>query len=302
MKQPDYISLAKLDRLISAGLSEDLGSAGDVTTLATIGVDVQATGYFLAKADGVVAGLTVADRVCQLVDPSIRIVWQVDDGDSVVYGQKFGTISGPARGILVAERLMLNLMQRMGGIATLTHQFVKAVGDHKAQILDTRKTAPGMRMIDKWAVHLGGGTNHRIGLFDRMMIKDNHIAAAGGVKQAIVAAKAYQKTLNPPVKLEVEARTLEEVEVICSAGGVDYILLDNMVAVKGEIIDTTRLVEAVKLVTEKDQSGKILTEASGNVTLKTVSAIAAAGVDFISSGALTHSVTALDISLKVDLN
>ena len=285
-----------MDALIKRALSEDIGS-GDVTTLATIPSQTEASAYFLAKEEGILAGLVAAERIFLLVNPQLTVKWDAKEGTSVSKGERFGTVSGPARSLLTAERLVLNLMQRMSGIATLTHKMVQATHPHRTQILDTRKTVPGLRQFDKWAVRTGGGTNHRIGLYDRVLIKDNHIAACGGIEQAINAAHHYIKDAPTPLKIEVEARTLKEVQEVLSAGRTDYILLDNMVNVdEAGTIDTSKLKEAVELV-----DGAILTEASGNVTLETVPAIAATGVDYISSGALTHSVTALDISLKIAL-
>ena len=196
----------------------------------------------------------------------------------------------------MGERLALNILQRMSGIASATRLMANAAKPYHARILDTRKTAPGLRVFDKWAVQLGGGENHRIGLFDMILIKDNHIAATGGIKQAISAAGLYRQTHAPRLQIEVEARTIEEVDAAVSAGGIDRILLDNMVEVREGEIDTSKLQEAIRRI-----DGRVITEASGNVTLETVPAIAATGVDYISSGALTHSVKALDISLKITL-
>ena len=293
---PPYLNIEDMDALIKRALSEDIGS-GDVTTLATIPAETHASAYFLAKEDGILAGLVAAERIFLLVNPELQVKWQTKEGKAITHGQRFGTISGPARSLLTAERLVLNLMQRMSGIATLTHKMVQATHPYPAKILDTRKTVPGLRQFDKWAVRTGGGTNHRIGLYDRVLIKDNHIAACGGITEAIHAAYLYVKKAPHPLKIEVEARTLQEVQEVLSAGKTDYILLDNMVSIDAVgTIDTSRLKEAVELV-----NGTILTEASGNVTLDTVPAIAATGVDYISSGALTHSVRALDISLKIAL-
>lgn len=295
---PPYLTDAWLDDLIARALAEDLGT-GDITTEATIPPETRATARFLAKEDGVLAGLYVAARVFAQVDPAVRVTWAGADGAAVSAGTVFGTAEGTARSLLVAERLALNLMQRMGGIATATARMVAAVRPHRARILDTRKTAPGLRLLDKWAVRLGGGQNHRIGLFDLILIKDNHIAACGGVRQALQAAHQYRLTQNrPDLPIEIEARTLEEVEDVLATGGAAYILLDNLVQRQPDgTVDTTRLREAVSRI-----DGRIQTEASGNVTLSTVSAIAATGVDFISSGALTHSVQALDLSMKIRLH
>ena len=291
MNTPD---LATIDALIARALAEDVGP-GDVTTLATVPADQQAEAFFLAKEDGVLAGLAVAERVFAALDERVSIAWNAADGDAVEAGTRLGTISGPARAVLTGERSALNLMQRMSGIATATRRMVDAAGD--AAILDTRKTAPGLRAFDKWAVRLGGGQNHRAGLYDMILVKDNHIAAAGGLREAVEAAQAYRAAHDPALLIEVEARTLDEVDELLAVGGVDRVLLDNMVRLHGDgFVDVTPLAEAVRRI-----GGRFETEASGNVTLDTVPAIAAAGVDFISSGALTHSVRALDVSLTIAL-
>ena len=241
------------------------------------------------------AGLAVAERVFAALDPQVAVTWDAADGDAVEAGARFGTVEGPARAILTGERLALNLMQRMSGIATATRRYVEAAG--AATILDTRKTAPGLRAFDKWAVRLGGGRNHRTGLYDMILVKDNHIAAAGGLSAAVEAAQAYRAAHDERLQIEVETRTLDEVDALLEIGGVDRVLLDNMVRLHDDgFVDTSTLEEAVRRI-----GGRIETEASGNVTLATVAAIAATGVDFISSGALTHSVQALDISLKIAL-
>lgn len=290
-----------------------------------------ATARFLAKADGVLSGIEVAKKVFQAVDKSIKYTFTMKDGDEVKSGTYFGTATGPASSLLVAERTALNLMQRMSGIATLTRKYVKAIeatGNTHTKILDTRKTAPGMRMIDKKAVRDGGALNHRTGLYDMVMIKDNHITAAGGVAAAISAVEKYFVThlfntgsndnndssgdakydhTNRP-KVEVETRTLDEVkEAVKAIGFVDRIMLDNMVKITrdpttGHVlkVDTSMLEAALKII--KDSGRKVETEASGNVTLETVGEIGKTGVDYISSGQLTHSVTALDISLKIALD
>ena len=295
---PPYLSESALDTFINSALAEDVG-AGDVTTEATIPASTQAEGRFLAKAAGVLAGLTVAERVFHLVDETVDVRWTHEDGDAVAEGTVVGSASGPARSLLTAERLALNLLQRMSGIATATRAMAEQA--RPAHILDTRKTAPGLRLLDKWAVLLGGGENHRLGLYDRILIKDNHIAAAGGIREALHAARRYQAEAGLDLAIEIEARTLDEVRAVVEDhrqhGGIDYLLLDNMTDVQADgQITTGRLQEAVALV-----GGAIATEASGNVTLETVGAIAATGVDFISSGALTHSVKVLDISLKIQL-
>jgi nicotinate-nucleotide pyrophosphorylase (carboxylating) len=320
---PPYLSDADLDALIAAALAEDLrpssaeAARGDVTTEATVPPGTQATGTITAKEDGVVAGLAVAARVLDAVaarvvtdeDEAVDVAWDVADGDAVADGDRVGVLTGPARVILVAERLALNVMQRMSGIATLTRRMVDAARPHGAQILDTRKTAPGLRRLDKWAVRLGGGTNHRIGLYDLILIKDNHVAAAGGMAEALSAARRYRDDEDRPeragLKIEVETRTLDEVRAALDAGVADVLLLDNMTTLDDDdgTVDTSMLAEALALVREHTQAGgaPVRTEASGNVTLATVPAIAATGVDAISSGALTHSVAALDLSMRFDL-
>jgi nicotinate-nucleotide pyrophosphorylase (carboxylating) len=253
-----------------------------VTTLCTIPEDATLTGRFIAKADGIVAGLEVARLTFALVDERVRVDFSIHDGDRVTKGQAFGTVNGPTRALLIGERTAFNLMQRMSGIATMTHQFVEAVKPHKSVILDTRKTAPGLRVLDKWAVKLGGGQNHRIGLFDMVLIKNNHITAVGSITAAINRVRECDDRHRP---IEVEVRTLDELHEALALKP-DRILLDNM--------SLDQMLAAVQIA-----AGRVPLEASGNVTLETVNAIAATGVDFISSGALTHSVKALDISLTL---
>ncbi len=288
---------AALPDLIARALAEDVG-AGDVTTEATIPETTRATARFLLKEEGVVAGLAVAERVFAAVGPDLVVTWTAADGDRLPAGTTFGAVAGSARSILVAERLALNLMQRMGGIATAAARMAEAA--RPAVVLDTRKTAPGLRALDKWAVALGGAQNHRVGLFDMVLVKDNHIAAAGGIREAIDAVGRFTHERGLDVPVEVEARTLDEVDAVLAAvasgARVDRVLLDNMARRTDDGLDVTVLEAAVRRVARRIQ-----TEASGNVTLDTVARIAATGVDFISSGALTHSVRALDVSLKVGL-
>ena len=293
---PDAVA-ADLDALIARALAEDVGH-GDVTTEATIPAGTAATARFLLKEDGVVAGLAVAERVFAAVDPDLDVAWTAADGDRLSAGTVFGTVAGRARSILVAERLALNLMQRMGGIATAAARMAEAAAP--AVVLDTRKTAPGLRALDKWAVALGGAANHRAGLYDMVLVKDNHIAAAGGVRAAIDAVGRHLIETDYDVQVEVEARTLDEVDAVldavASGARVDRVLLDNMARRTDAGLDVSMLEEAVRRV-----GGRVETEASGNVTLETVGRIGQTGVDYISSGALTHSVTALDVSLKIGL-
>ena len=293
---PPYLTDEALTDLIERALAEDVG-AGDVTTLATVPEETTARGRFLAKAEGVLAGCLVADRVFNALDEQLAVSWSHSDGEQVAPGVLLGTVKGPARSMLTAERLVLNLMQRMSGIATATWRMQAAARPHGARILDTRKTAPGLRRLDKWAVRIGGGANHRLGLFDQILIKDNHIVAAGGLRPALRAAKEFQHRHEQDLPIEVETTTLEEVRAALEEGGVDVILLDNMAGYRDDgAFSTDQLQEAVTFV-----DGRVQTEASGNVTLDTVPDIAATGVDFISSGALTHSVQALDISLNIEL-
>lgn len=273
--------MVAVDAIIRNALAEDIGD-GDVTTLATIPAGAQVAGRFLAKADGVVAGLQVAGRVFRQLDPRVAFEMLAGDGEMVGPGDVIAVVRGSGRAILTGERTALNLMQRMSGIATQTRRFVDAVTDTSAIILDTRKTAPGLRVLDKWAVRLGGGQNHRFGLYDMAMIKDNHIAAVGGLSQAVERIR----TGGANVPIEVEVTNLEQLREALSLP-VDRIMLDNM--------SMAEMRKAVQIT-----AGRIPLEASGNVSLQTVAAIAATGVDYISSGSLTHSVMALDISLELE--
>lgn len=271
----------EIDRIIRNALAEDAGD-GDVTTLNTVPEAAALEGVFLAKEDGVVAGLEVVRRVFQLLDPAVAVTFDLVDGERAERRQVFGTIQGPGRALLTGERVALNFLQRMSGIATMTRRFVDAVAGTRAVILDTRKTVPGLRVLDKWAVRLGGGQNHRIGLYDMAMIKDNHIAAVGGIAEAVHRVREGDSRHRP---IEVEVTNLDQL-VEALAQPIDRILLDNM--------SLETMAEAVRIA-----AGRIPLEASGNVSLDTVAAIAATGVDYISSGALTHSVRALDISLDI---
>jgi nicotinate-nucleotide pyrophosphorylase (carboxylating) len=273
--------LDQLTPIVQRALDEDLGG-GDVTTLCTIPSDALSAGQFIAKADGIIAGLAVARLAFALIDERVQITWRIDDGDRVNHGDVFGTIIGPTRSLLSGERVALNFLQRMSGIATMTSRFVTAIESRHAIILDTRKTAPGLRLLDKWAVRLGGGQNHRIGLYDMVLIKNNHITAVGSITAAISRVRECDDRHRP---IEVEVRTLDELREALAMKP-DRILLDNM------HLDQMR--EAVATA-----AGRVPLEASGNVTLDNVAAIAATGVDYISAGSLTHSVKALDISLTL---
>ena len=272
----------QLPILIQRALDEDAGELGDVTTLATIPADLSYSGIMLAKAHGVVAGLLVAQQSFLQVDPTVEFKPLVADGTAVTPGTQIAKVTGKARALLTGERIALNFLQRMSGIATATSRYVAAVEGTRARILDTRKTVPGLRLLDKWAVLLGGGHNHRIGLYDMAMIKDNHIAAAGGITAAVERVRARWGHQLP---VEVEVGNLTQLAEALTLD-VDQIMLDNMtLEAMGEAVSIT--------------AGRVPLEASGNVSLETVAAIAATGVDYISVGKLTHSVEALDISFKL---
>jgi nicotinate-nucleotide pyrophosphorylase (carboxylating) len=269
-----------LKNLIEQALAEDLGP-GDVTSEATIRPESVSVAAMLAKQDLVLAGIDVAREVFRHLDPDIRFTPFAKDGDRVNAGTEIAKLSGNTRALLAGERTALNLLQHLSGIATLTAKYVEALKGLKAEMLDTRKTLPGLRQLEKYAVRMGGGRNHRMGLYDMILIKDNHIRAAGGIMKAIASARAKAGNL----KVEVETSTLDDVREALSSKA-DIIMLDNMT------IDMMR--EAVKVI-----AGRSLVEASGNVTLETVRQIAETGVDFVSSGSLTHSAPAADISMKI---
>ena len=273
----DYIGL---DELLLAALREDVGT-GDITTISCIPAENRSEGAFLAKESGVICGLEIAKRVFALVDSSIVFRAQVKDGDRVEKGQYFATVEGPSRSVLTGERVALNFMQRLSGTATATAKAVAEVKGTGARIVDTRKSTPGLRVLEKYAVRVGGGHNHRFNLSDGVLIKDNHISAAGGIAQAVKAARG---AVPHVMKIEVETETLEQVQQALDAGA-DIIMLDNMT---NELMS-----QAGKLI-----NGRAITEASGNMGEKNLAEVAATGVDVISIGALTHSVKALDISLK----
>lgn len=272
-------------RLIELALEEDLGAGGDRTTLATIPAATQGEAAFVARDAGVVAGLPAAAMVVHALDPTLTFTVLVHDGTAVERGTTLATVTGPLRPILAAERTALNFLQRLSGVATLTRKFVVAAAGHRASILDTRKTTPGWRLLEKYAVRMGGGTNHRIGLYDGILIKDNHIAGLhGDVKKAIEAARAFPDNQGLPVEIEVD--TLEQLERVLSLK-VEIVLLDNM---------TNAELQAAVALRDARAPG-VLLEASGGVRLETVAAIAATGIDRISVGAITHSAPALDIAL-----
>jgi nicotinate-nucleotide pyrophosphorylase (carboxylating) len=268
-------------KLIEEALWEDIGP-GDVTSDAVISEEASATAEIIAKQDLIVVGVLIAREVFRKLDPWVQFTPLALDGNQVKSGSIIAQIQGKARALLAGERVALNIMQHLSGIATLTSKFVEALKGSRAEVLDTRKTIPGLRVLEKYAVRMGGGRNHRFGLYDGILIKDNHIATAGGI---IKAMAEIRKKVQPLLKIEVEVKTLDEVREAMAAGAT-MILLDNMAP--------HLMKQAVNIV-----SGRVLVEASGNVTLENVKAIAETGVDFISSGSLTHSAPAADISMKI---
>ncbi|WPP53696.1 carboxylating nicotinate-nucleotide diphosphorylase [Catalinimonas niigatensis] len=279
-----YLTEERIQRFIQAALAEDIGE-GDHSSLAAIPEEAKSQARLLIKGEGILAGITLAEKILKTVDPSLKVDIYLQDGQSVKFGDIGFVVSGSARSILSAERLLLNCMQRMSGIASYTHRLKELIKHTDAKLLDTRKTTPNFRLPEKWAVVIGGGTNHRFALYDMIMLKDNHIDFAGGISQAIQRTRAYLEKLGKPLKIEVETRNLEEVKEVLAIGGVDIIMLDNM--------SPELMREAVALI-----GGKYGTEASGNINEQTISAVAESGVDAISVGALTHSVKSMDISLK----
>lgn len=273
-----------ITKAVADALAEDLGLAGDVTTDAVIPLEATASGIFAARKPGVIAGLNVAAAAFRHLDPTTRFDVFVPDGERVEADKIIARVSGNARTLLTAERVALNFLGRMSGIATLTRRYVDAISGTRAEIIDTRKTTPGLRAFEKYAVRAGGGMNHRIGLFDAVLIKDNHIAVAGGIGPAIAATRAR---VGHMVKIEVEVDTLDQLREALNHR-IDAVLLDNM--------SPGQLAEAVRLV-----AGRVITEASGGVNLDTVRSIAEAGVDLISVGALTHSAAVLDIGLDIEI-
>ena len=274
------------DRLIELAFAEDIGD-GDHTTLCSIPETATGKARLLIKEEGILAGVEVAKAVFHKFDPDLSVEVFINDGAHVKPGDVAFVVSGKVQSLLQTERLMLNIMQRMSGIATTTHNYVKLLDGTKAKVLDTRKTTPGMRMLEKAAVKIGGGENHRIGLFDMILLKDNHVDFAGGIENAIRGAQQYLKEKNKQLKIEIEVRNFDELNEVLAVGGVDRIMLDNFTP------EQTR--EAVKLV-----NGRVELESSGGITFETIRRYAEAGVDYISVGALTHSVKSLDMSLKAN--
>jgi nicotinate-nucleotide pyrophosphorylase (carboxylating) len=274
----------QIEEIIKRAIAEDLGD-GDHSSLSCIPIEAMGKAQLKVKEKGILAGVELAKWVFNLIDPKLKVEVFISDGAHVKPGDIAFYVSGPTRSILAAERTALNFMQRMSGIATSTDAMVTAMNSAKCKLLDTRKTTPGIRIIEKWAVRIGGGLNHRMGLFDMIMLKDNHIDFAGGIEKAISRTHEYLKTINKTLKIEVEVRTLADVEEVLRVGGVDRIMLDNF---------TPQLMkEAVDLI-----QGKFETEASGMINLNNIKEYASTGVDFISSGSLTHQIKSIDLSLK----
>ncbi|GGZ18944.1 nicotinate-nucleotide diphosphorylase (carboxylating) [Echinicola pacifica] len=280
----NYLTQENLEAFIQAAFKEDVGE-GDHSTLAAIPRGQTGRAQLLIKEDGIIAGLELAVKIFHSFDRDLEVELLMEDGQQVKAGDVGLTVAGSAASILTTERLVLNCMQRMSGIATKTHEFTQLISHTKAKLLDTRKTTPNFRMLEKWAVAIGGGVNHRFALYDMVMLKDNHIDFAGGIKAAVESTQHYLSEKLLQLKIEVETRNLQEVEEALAVGGVDIIMLDNM--------DYPTMKKAVKMI-----GSKAITEASGGITEATLKDVAECGVDFISVGALTHHVKSMDISLK----
>ncbi len=276
--------LDNLDELIKLWFAEDIGD-GDHTTLSSIPADAMGKQQLIIKEEGIVAGIEVAKRVFAAFDPELKMTQYLHDGDHVKPGDIAFVVEGRTQSLLQTERLMLNIMQRMSGVATRTAEYVKLVEGTKCRVLDTRKTTPGLRMLEKEAVRIGGGCNHRIGLFDMILLKDNHVDFAGGIANAIRRAQEYLKEKGKNLKIEIEVRSFDELNEALATGGIDRIMLDNFTPA-----DTRRAVEII--------GGRVEVESSGGITYDTLREYAECGVDVISVGALTHSVKSLDMSFK----
>src|SRR5574344_293471 len=272
------------ERLIDLSFAEDIGD-GDHTTLCCIPEDAMGKSHLLIKEDGILAGVEVAKKVFNRFDPSMKVEVLINDGAFVKKGDIAMVVTAKVRSLLQTERLMLNIMQRMSGIATMTHRYVERLEGTGCNVLDTRKTTPGMRMLEKQAVKIGGGMNHRIGLFDMILLKDNHVDFAGGISNAITRCHEYLKKKNLDLKIELEVRNFDELQRVLNHGGVDRVMFDNF-----SVPDTKKAVDLV--------AGRMQTESSGGITFDTIRGYAEQGVDFISVGALTHSVKGLDMSFK----
>ena len=273
-----------LDEMIKLWFAEDIGD-GDHTTLSSIPADAMGKQQLIIKEDGILAGVEVAKRIFNIFDPNLKMTQFLKDGDAVKKGDIAFVVEGSVRSLLQTERLMLNIMQRMSGIATRTAGYVELLKGTNTRVLDTRKTTPGLRMLEKEAVKIGGGCNHRFGLFDMILLKDNHVDFAGGIKNAINRTHDYLNSIGKKLKIEIEVRSFDEIRQVLETGGVDRIMLDNF-----SVEDTRKAVEMI--------GGKYETESSGGITYDTIRSYAECGVDFVSVGALTHSVKSLDMSFK----
>jgi len=273
-----------IDQFILSSLNEDVGD-GDHTSLATIPAGTKGKAKLLVKDEGILAGVELALEIFHIVDASLKVTTFLNDGAKIKPKDIALEVEGDAQNILKAERLVLNCMQRMSGIATKTREIVDLLQGTNTKVLDTRKTTPGMRYLEKWAVRIGGGVNHRFGLYDMILIKDNHVDYSGGIRQAIENAQQYLITQNKKLAIEIEVRNLDELQQVLQTGGINRILLDNF--------NFDDLREAVKII-----NGRFITEASGGITIDSIREYAGCGVDYISVGALTHSVKSLDLSLK----
>lgn len=273
-----------LEQLIPLWFAEDIGD-GDHTTLSCIPADAMGKSQLIIKENGVLAGITIAREIFKAFDPELKMTVFIQDGTEVKVGDVAFVVEGKIQSLLQTERLMLNIMQRMSGVATRTREYVKLLEGTKTNVLDTRKTTPGLRLLEKEAVKIGGGVNHRIGLYDMILLKDNHVDFAGGIDKAIQRAKAYLQSKGKDLKIEIEVRNFDELSQVMSIGGVDRIMLDNF------SVENTR--KAVEII-----NGKYETESSGGITFETLRQYAECGVDYISVGALTHSVKSLDMSFK----
>lgn len=281
----DFLQHSHIQKIIDFAFEEDLSTVGDVTTLATLPDNHTAKAKLLFKENGIVAGIALAEHIFRQLEPTVKLEIFVQDGQKVQKGDIGFIVTASYHTLLKGERIILNIMQRMSGIATLTHKVVQELQGLHTRVLDTRKTTPGLRILEKWAVHLGGGVNYRFGLYDWVMIKDNHIDHAGGIKIAIARTHEYLKKHKLNLNITVETRNLAEVQEVLEIGGIHQIMFDNM--------DYDMMREAVKMVNKR-----YITEASGNITLENARKKAETGVDFISMGMLTHSVKSMDISLK----
>ncbi|MEA4850829.1 MAG: carboxylating nicotinate-nucleotide diphosphorylase [Paludibacter sp.] len=273
-----------LEQLIPLWFAEDIGD-GDHTTLSCIPADAMGKSQLIIKENGVLAGIAIAREIFKAFDPELKMTVFIQDGTEVKVGDVAFVVEGKIQSLLQTERLMLNIMQRMSGVATRTREYVKLLEGTKTNVLDTRKTTPGLRLLEKEAVKIGGGVNHRIGLYDMILLKDNHVDFAGGIDKAILRAKAYLQSKGKDLKIEIEVRNFDELSQVMSIGGVDRIMLDNF------SVENTR--KAVEII-----NGKYETESSGGITFETLRQYAECGVDYISVGALTHSVKSLDMSFK----